>query len=59
VFSLSAIAYDELGFKQKIAALEESGKWEKFDQSLLFRTYPFSAKEAHLRHWVLAYRKCD
>lgn len=59
VFSLSAIAYDELGFKQKITALEESGKWEKLDQSLLFRTYPFSTKEAHLRHWVLAYRKCD
>jgi predicted TPR repeat methyltransferase len=59
VFSLSVIAYDELGFKQKIAVLEESGKWEKLDQSLLFRTYPFSAKEAHLRHWVLAYRKCD
>lgn len=59
VFSLSAIAYDELGFKQKIAALEESEKWEKLDQSLLFRTYPFSTKEAHLRHWVLAYRTCD
>ncbi len=59
VFSLSAIAYDELGFKQKIAALEESRKWEKLDQSLLFRTYPFSTKEAHLRHWVLAYRTCD
>ena len=59
VFSLSAIAYDELGFKQKITALEESGKWEKLDQSLLFRTYPFSTKEAHLRHWVLAYCKCD
>ncbi len=59
VFSLSAIAYDELGFKQKIAGLEASSEWQKLDQSLLFRTYPFSEKEAHLRHWVLAYRKCD
>ncbi len=59
VFSLSAIAYDELGFKQKIAGLEATSEWEKLDQSLLFRTYPFSEKEAHLRHWVLAYRKCD
>lgn len=59
VFSLSAIAYDELGFKQKIAGLEAMSEWEKLDQSLLFRTYPFSEKEAHLRHWVLAYRKCD
>jgi len=59
IFSLSAIAYEELGFKQKIARLEESGQWQKLDQSLLFRTYPFSEKEAHLRHWVLAYRKSD
>lgn len=57
IFSLSAIAYEELGFKQKIDTLEESGQWQKLDQSLLFRTYPFSEKEAHLRHWVLAYRK--
>ena len=57
IFSLSAIAYEELGFKEKIDTLEESGQWQKLDQSLLFRTYPFSEKEAHLRHWVLAYRK--
>ena len=57
IFSLSAIAYEELGFKQKIDTLEESNQWQKLDQSLLFRTYPFSEKEAHLRHWVLAYRK--
>ena len=58
IFSLSAIAHDEHGFKQKIAELDEAGQWEKLDQSLLFRTYPFSDQEAHLRHWVLAYRKC-
>ena len=57
IFSLSAIAYEELGFKEKINTLEESGQWQKLDQSLLFRTYPFSEKEAHIRHWVLAYRK--
>ena len=58
IFSLSAIAHDEYGFKQKIAEIDAAGQWEKLDQSLLFRTYPFSDKEAHLRHWVLAYRKC-
>jgi len=58
VFSLSLIAFEEYGFKQKIEQLENSGAWQKLDQSLLFRTYPFSDKEAHLRHWVLAYRKC-
>ena len=57
VFSLSLIAFEEYGFKQKIDELDAAGAWEKLDQSLLFRTYPFSEKEAHLRHWVLAYRK--
>lgn len=58
IFSLSAIAHDEYGFKQKIAEIDAADQWQKLDQSLLFRTYPFSDKEAHLRHWVLAYRKC-
>ena len=58
VFSLSLIAFEEHGFKQKIEALDGGGLWEKLDQSLLFRTYPFSDKEAYLRHWVMAYRKC-
>jgi 2-polyprenyl-3-methyl-5-hydroxy-6-metoxy-1,4-benzoquinol methylase len=57
VFSLSLIAFEEYGFKQKIDALDAADAWEKLDQSLLFRTYPFSAKEAGLRHWVMAYRK--
>ena len=57
IFSLSSIAHEEYGFKQKIAEIDAAGQWEKLDQSLLFRTYPFSEKEAHLRHWVLAYRK--
>ena len=58
VFSLSLIAYDEYGFRQKIEALENTGAWQKLDQSTLFRTYPFSEKEKNLRHRVLAYRKC-
>ena len=53
----SLIAFEEYAFKQKIDELDAAGAWEKLDQSLLFRTYPFSAKEASLRHWVLAYRK--
>jgi SAM-dependent methyltransferase len=57
LFSLSQIAYEEYGFKQKIAELDAAGRWRKLDQSELFRTYPFSDKEAHLRHWVLAYQK--
>ncbi len=57
VFSLSRIAYDDYGFRERIDALDAAGKWELLDRSRLFRTYPFSEREAHLRHWVLAYRK--
>ena len=57
VFSMSQIAYDDMGFRDKMDALDNAGRWEKLDQSRLFRTYPFSEKEAHLRHWVFAYGK--
>ncbi len=57
VFSLSVIAYEEYGFKQKIDELDASGAWRQLDQSRRFRTYPFSDKEAHLRHWVMAYAR--
>jgi len=57
VFSLSKIAFEEFGFEQKIAELDAAGRWRKLEQSRLFRTYPFSEKEAHLHHWVLAYQK--
>ena len=59
IFSLSLIAFEEYGFKQKMHELDNSGAWQQLDQSQLFRTYPFSEKEAALRHWVLAYRKND
>lgn len=57
VLSLSQIAFDEYGFRKKIESRVADGSWQKLDQSRLFRTYPFSDKEAHLRHWVLVYRK--
>ena len=57
IFSLSNIAFEEMGFKEKIDELDRAGKWQQLDQSRLFRTYPFSEKEAHLRHWVYAYKK--
>jgi 2-polyprenyl-3-methyl-5-hydroxy-6-metoxy-1,4-benzoquinol methylase len=59
LFSLSQIAFEEFGFQQKITELDAAGRWRKLDQSRLFRTYPFSEKEAHLQHWVLAYQKTD
>ena len=57
IFSLSQIAHDEFGFGAKISELESSNKWQLLERSNLFRTYPFSDKEAALRHWVCAYRK--
>ena len=57
IFSLSEIASNEYGFGDKISQLEKEGAWEKLDRSRLFRTYPFSEKEAHIHHWVCVYRK--
>ena len=57
IFSLSEIAHNELGFGKKIEQLETDGAWQQLDQSRLFRSYPFSEKEAHIRHWVFVYRK--
>ena len=57
LFSMSKIAYEEMGFKEKIDELVNAGAWQKLTWSELFRTYPFSEKEAQLRHWVMAYRK--
>lgn len=57
IFSLSEIAYEDHGFKEKMAEHEENNNWAKLDRSRLFRTYPFSEQEAHLRHWVYVYRK--
>lgn len=55
-FSLSKIAWDG-GFAEKLDAREADGSWTKLYQSDLFRTYPYSEAEAHLRHWVFAYQK--
>ena len=57
VFSLSQIAYEQHGFDLQMSKLESDNEWTPLGQSRLFRTYPFSEKEADLRHWVYAYRK--
>ena len=57
IFSLSEIAYTEFGFDKKMDELEAQNKWILRDRSNLFRTYPFSEKEAHLRHWVYVFEK--
>ena len=57
VFSLSQIAFNDGGFGEKMAQLDAQGAWTKVHQSRLYRTYPFSEKEAHSRHWNFAFRK--
>ena len=57
VFSLSQIAYEHYGFDQQMAKLDNNNEWVQLGKSRLFRTYPFSEKEADLRHWVYAYQK--
>jgi hypothetical protein len=57
MFSLSEIANNQYGFVEKIAQLDAKGAWKSLDRSRLFRTYPFSQKEGHIRHWVCVYRK--
>ena len=57
IFSLSEIAYSDFGFEQKMNELETQNKWILKDRSKLFRTYPFSEKEAHLHHWVYVFEK--
>lgn len=57
IFSLSEIAHNEMGFGEKMAQLQTIGSWRHLDRSRLFRTYPFSAREAHIRHWICVYEK--
>ncbi len=57
IFSLSEIAYNDYGFGEKIEQLLRDNLWQQLDCSRLFRTYPFSEKEAHLRHWVYVFKK--
>ena len=57
IFSLSEIASNEMGFGGKMSQLEADGSWRQLDRSRLFRTYPFSEREAHISHWICAYKK--
>lgn len=57
VFSISQIAVKEGGFGEKMRALEAASAWRLVEQTEPFRTYPFSAEYADLRHWICVYRK--
>jgi SAM-dependent methyltransferase len=59
IFSISKIAVDEGGFGQKIADLDRSGAWSLEERTEPFRTYPFSAPYADLRHWISVYRRAE
>ena len=55
IFSLTEAAYNDLGFKQKMIELEESGLWKETERSNRFRSFPFSEIEVY--HWVFVYQK--
>ncbi len=57
LFSMSEIAMNDSGFGAKIDALDSAGAWEKLAWSGRFQSYPFLPEQAHLRHWICAYRK--
>ena len=57
IFSLSQIAHDKLGFGDKMTELENNNKWQLQERSNLCRSYPFSDKEAAVKHWVCVYKK--
>lgn len=57
LFSISEVAHDEGGFGQKIEEIEQTGAWDKLAWSGRFQSYPFLPEQAHLRHWICAYRK--
>lgn len=57
IFSISQVALEEGGFGEKIAGLERAGAWSLEEQTEPFRTYPFVARYADLRHRICVYRK--
>ncbi len=57
IFSLSKVAAEEGGFGKKMDDLERTGAWTREERTAPFRTYPFSARYADLRHWINVYRK--
>jgi 2-polyprenyl-3-methyl-5-hydroxy-6-metoxy-1,4-benzoquinol methylase len=59
IFSLSKIAAEEGGFGRKMDDLERAGAWSLEERTDPFRTYPFSARYADLRHWINVYRKAS
>ena len=58
IFSLSELAWENLGFSEKIADFTHRSLWVEQEHSRLFRAHPFSEEEAHVKLWVYVYRKC-
>ncbi len=59
IFSISQIAVEEGGYGERMQALDAAKAWRLVERTEPFRTFPFSAEYADLRHWVCAYRKRD
>ena len=59
IFSLTEEAFESLGFKEKMHALDEDKRWTRVERSNLFHAYPFSEREAHVRLWIHVCRKLE
>lgn len=55
IFSLSNLVYEPLGFKDKLHALEKSGKWHAVERTPFFPVMPGSANEAQVESCIFVF----
>ena len=56
IFSLSNLAYEPLGFREKLASLEADGRWREIERTPFFTTMPGSVSEAHVESCIFVYQ---
>lgn len=59
IFSLPEPAYEEGGFKEKMAQLDEAGAWTLVETTLKYRVLPGSASEAEMLSRIHVYQRRD
>ena len=56
IFSMPEPAYEEGGFKEKMAELDAAGAWKLADTTRPYRVLPGSESEGHMLSHIFAYR---
>lgn len=56
IFSLPEPAYEEGGFKEKMAALDEAGAWQRVEETRPYRVLPHSATEGQMLSRIHVFR---